>query len=69
MKDNKIASCIVLQVLIFLYFWAMGLCITGITDIREWPQIARTVYVTLSVLFSTGACIAYLKTDLPNERE
>lgn len=63
MKDNKLAACAVLQLLIFAYFWAIGVLVTGIKDIRLWSEPARILYVVSSLTISTIACIGYLKND------
>lgn len=63
MKDNKLAACAVLQLLIFAYFWAIGVLITSKTDVRDWSELGRIAYITISVIIGTVACIGYLKND------
>lgn len=63
MKNNKLAACAVLQLLIFAYFWAIGILITNKNDIRKWSELGRIVYVCAAVVISTAACIGYLKND------
>lgn len=69
MKNNKLADCAVLQLLIFAYFWAIGLLLTGKKDVREWSEPARILYVVSSLTISTIACIGYLKDDKDGTRK
>lgn len=63
MKDNKLAACAVLQILIFAYFYGLGILVTSKNDIRQWSELGRIVYVCAAVVISTAACIVYLKND------
>jgi hypothetical protein len=66
---KKLPGLIALQIAIFFYFYVMGMCLTNEINITKWSQIARVVYIYLSVLTSFGGCLIYALNDNNNERK
>lgn len=69
MKDNNLAACAVLQILIFAYFYGLGILVTSKNDIRQWSEPARFFYVAFSTVVATGICVAYIKKDIDGTRK
>jgi Co/Zn/Cd efflux system component len=63
MKTNNLAAAAALQVLILIYFWAIGCAITREPDARLWSENERMLWIFASALFGTVASVYYLKND------